>query len=217
MPRPGPEKTALIVVDMQNGYLHPRGSFARLFSAPPSRPQAAPAGSTPIDLTLLRRSIPGCKRLVDAARGASVPIIYLTYVYRPDYRDGGVLINEINPALRSVGYVADGSWDAEIIEELAPRPEDFVIKKPRYSGFYATALEATLRSLGIETLVICGVTTHFCVECTARDAHMRDYRVFIAADATDEVIEAWKDVALASFSAGFGWVLTTEQIVQSWQ
>ena len=200
--------TALIVVDMQNAYLHPDGSFARLFS------KSSPG--VPIDLALLRRSIAGCARLIDSARSAGVPIVYLTYVYRADYKDGGVLIDEINPALRSVGYVADGTWDAEIVDELKPRPGDFIVKKPRYSGFYATQLESVLRSLRVENLVMCGVTTHFCVECTARDAHMRDYRVFIAADTTDEVNEAWKEMALASFGAGFGWVVTVDEVVRAW-
>ena len=215
--------TALIVVDMQNAYLHPEGSFARLW------PEAAnqdvgqiEAVNDPIaagkqfDLTLLRRAIPGCGRLIAAAREADVPVIYLTYVYREDYRDGGVLIQEINPDFKSVGYVADGTWDAEIFDELKPESGDIVVKKSRYSGFHATRLETVLRSLRAETLVMCGVTTHFCVECTARDAHMRDYRVFIASDATDEVNEVWKRTALASFAYGFGWVVEVDDIARAW-
>src|SRR5215475_14353421 len=135
---------ALIVVDMQNAYLHPEGSFARLYPHLDGR-------SSEIDLRLLRRSIPGCKRLIEGARQAGVPVVYLTYVYRADYKDGGVLIDEINPALKSVGYVAEGSWDAEVIDELRPQDGDFVVKKPRYSGFYATPLEALLRSLRVDT------------------------------------------------------------------
>jgi ureidoacrylate peracid hydrolase len=206
------DRTALIVVDMQNAYLSPQGSFSRLWAAngkADSRHQ--------MDVGVLRRSIPGCKRLIESARKASVPVVYLAYVYRPDYQDGGVLIREINPALRDVGYVADGTWDAEIINELKPQQSDFVIKKARYSGFHATTLETVLRSLHIEALVMCGVTTHFCVECTGRDAHMRDYRVVIASDATEEVNEAWKQMALASFRAGFGWVSTVSDIVDCWE
>jgi ureidoacrylate peracid hydrolase len=210
--------TALIVVDMQNGYLHPQGSFARLLS--PIN-QASPANDetsewSRVDISLLRGAIPGCVKLVAAARRANVPIIFLKYVYRPDYKDGGVLIQEINPALKTVQYVADGSWDAEIIDQLTPHDDDFVIKKSRYSGFHATRLETVLRSLQARSLVICGVTTHFCVECTARDAHMRDYRVFIARDATDEANPRWKEMALASFQIGFGWVLNVDEIARAW-
>jgi ureidoacrylate peracid hydrolase len=219
----GRDRAALIVVDMQNAYLHPKGSFARLWPEANNRevraidPVNDPiAAGKQFDLALLRRAIPGCKRLIDGARRAGIPIIYLTYVYRPDYKDGGVLIHEINPAFRDVGYVADGTWDAEIVDELKPQEGDFIVRKSRYSGFHATRLETVLRSLHVETLVMCGVTTHFCVECTARDAHMRDYRVFIARDATDEVNEIWKNTALASFGYGFGWVLTVADVVGAW-
>ena len=194
---------------MQNGYLHPDGSFAKLW------PHFEGGGG--LELARLRRAIPGCIRLVDEARRAKIPVIYLTYVYRPDYRDGGVLIDEINPALRGVGYVADGTFDAEIIAELTPRAEDFIVKKSRYSGFHATQLDTVLTSLRATDLVICGVTTHFCVECTARDAHMRDYRAVIASDATDEVSETWKETALASFAIGFGWVQSVDEVVAGWK
>jgi nicotinamidase-related amidase len=91
------------------------------------------------------------------------------------------------------------------VEELKPEPQDIVVDKSRYSGFHNTRLESVLRGLRSESLVVCGITTHFCVECTARDAHMRDYRVVIASDATDEVNEIWKRTALTSFARGFGW------------
>ena len=217
------ERAALIVVDMQNAYLHPNGSFARLW------PEAASenAGSIDVlndpvaagkqfDLTLLRHAIPGCARLIGAARKAGVPVIYLTYVYRADYRDGGVLIQDINPALKDVGYVAEGTWDAEVVDELRPEPGDIVVEKSRYSGFHGSRLEPVLRSLGAETLVMCGVGTHHCVECTARDAHMRDYRVFITRDATGEANQTWKEASLAAFERGFGWVVDVADVVDAW-
>jgi len=218
--------SALIVVDMQNAYLHPEGSFARLW---PDAARKNPARLTGLDqtddpvetgrtfdLTLLRGAIPGCKRLIDGAHEAGVPVIYLTYVYRADYADGGVLIQDINPSLKDVRYVVDGSWDAAIIDELKPRDNDFVVKKSRYSGFHSTRLETVLRSLRAEKLVICGVTTHFCVECTARDAHMRDYRVWIPSDGTDEVNPVWKNTALTAFAYGFGWVNTVDDVLSAW-
>ena len=219
----GRDRSAAVIVDMQNAYLHPKGSFARLWpDAANQEVRAIDPVNDPLaagkqfDLALLRRAIPGCRRLIDAARKADVPIIYLTYVYRPDYKDGGVLIQEINPAFKEVQYVVDGTWDAEIVDELKPEPGDIIIKKSRYSGFHATRLETVLRSLHIDTLVIGGVGTHFCVECTARDAHMRDYRVFIASDATEETNEIWKQTSLASFGYGFGWVVTSDDVARAW-
>src|SRR5262245_45283246 len=140
--------SALIVVDMQNAYLHPEGSLARLWpdaaGKDPGRLTRLEQADDPVetgrhfDLTLLRNAIPGCKRLIDGARQAGVPIIYLTYVYRADYADGGVLIQDINPHFKDVHYVVDGSWDAAIIDELTPRANEFIVKKSRYSGFHST-------------------------------------------------------------------------------
>lgn len=216
--------TALVVVDMQNGYLHEKGAFARLWPEANNR-EVKPvdpakdfaAASRQFDLALLRQAIPHCKRLIEAARRAGVPVIFVKYVYRKDYKDGGVLIRKVNPAFRDVGYVAEGTWDAEIIDELTPQPGDFIVNKARFSAFYATTLETVLRSLNVETLVVCGVTAHVCVESTARDGHMRDYQVVIASDASGEVNEIWKQTALASFSLAFGWVLPVDDIVAAWE
>ena len=114
------DNTALVVVDMQNAYLHPEGSFARLWGRMAER---GGESASQLDLRLLRRAIPGCAQLLAAARAAGVPVIYLTYVYRSDYRDGGVLIDEINPALKDVGYVAEGTWDAEMSMSSSRRRE----------------------------------------------------------------------------------------------
>ena len=102
----GSDQTALLVVDMQNGFCHPQGSFATLG----------------LDVSMCNAAIAGCRRLVDAAHAAAVPVIYTRYVYRADYRDGGVLVQEIMPALGSSGSLAAGSWDAELVELARPAP-----------------------------------------------------------------------------------------------
>lgn len=216
-------KTALIVVDMQNAYLSEKGSFARMWPEANNREvqPVDPAGGlqaamAQFDLALLRRCIPHCKRLIESARRAGVPVIFVKYEYRADYKDGGVLIQKISPSRRDVGYVVEGSWDAQIIDELTVTENDIVVKKARFGAFYATTLESVLRSLKIETLVVCGVTAQVCVGTTARDAAQRDYQVVIASDATEEVNALWKQTALDSFSAAFGWVHTVDEIAGAW-
>lgn len=196
----GPDRTALLVVDMQNGFCHPEGSFAKLG----------------LDVSLCTAAIAGCQRLVDAARAARVPVIYTRYVYRADYRDGGVLVHELMPALASTGSLAAGTWDAELVDELPATTDDFVIDKNRYSAFYGTGLEPVLTSLGVDNLVICGVTTNMCVETTARDASQRDYRVFVVSDATGELEKARHDAALVTLGFGFGAVVDTGAVVDAW-
>lgn len=192
--------TALVVIDMQNGFCDPKGSVA----------------SIGLDISMCQAAVSGCEALVSSARAAGVPVIFTRFVYRPDYADGGVVVKHLLPALAEVNSLAEGSWDADIIAELTPEPGDIVIDKNRYSAFYGTRLETYLTSMGIRQLVLCGVTTNMCVETTARDASARDYHTFIAADATGELEKHRHDVALQTIGFGFGAVATSEEIISSW-
>jgi ureidoacrylate peracid hydrolase len=198
---PNPSKSALIVVDMQNGFCFEGGSCDRI-GLPVAR--LAPA-------------IEPCARLVHAARAAGVPIIYTRYVYRADFSDGGMLANELMPALRECRALVAGSDDAEIVGELTPHDGDYVLDKNRPSSFYATPLETWLNGLGVEELVICGVTTNCCVESTVRDASQRDYRTFVVADATAEFDQERHDVALRSMGMLFAHVTDVASVEQAWR
>ncbi len=192
--------TALIVVDMQNAFCHLDGSIARIGH----------------NIEMLQAAIAGCQRLVETARVREVPIVFTRYVYRPDYRDGGLLVQELMPELAKAGSLKAGTWDAEVVDELMPQPGDFVIDKNRYSAFYSTGLEPVLTSLGINSLVICGVTTNMCVETTARDAMQRDYRTFIVRDATGELARERHEFALATLGFGFGRVVNVDDVTLAW-
>jgi nicotinamidase-related amidase len=194
------DRPALLVVDMQNGFCHERGSFAGLG----------------FDVSPLRAAIPGCRALVDGARAAGVPVIFTRFVYQPGYVDGGVVPNELLPAIKERGCLAAGSWDAEIVDELVRGPDDVVIDKSRYSSFYGTRLEPVLNSLGTASLVICGVTTNMCVETTARDASQRDYRTFVVEDATGELDPDRHRHALEALAFGFGWVVPAADVLAAW-
>ena len=194
------ERTALIVVDMQNGFCDPAGS-------------AAKAG---FDIAMCRAAIEPCKRLVESARQSGVPVIFTRLVYRADYRDGGVIIDEILPALVEARCCAAGTPDAELIPEFVPEPDDYVVDKNRYSAFYGTPLESILTSLDIRHVVICGVTTNICVETTARDAAQRDYRTIVVGDATGEIAPERHDWALQTLGTRFGWVVDHEEVLKAW-
>jgi ureidoacrylate peracid hydrolase len=191
---------ALVVVDMQNGFCHPEGSFAKLG----------------LDVSGLTAAIDGCVRLVDAAHEHGVPVMFTRYVYRSDYRDGGVLIQELMPALRDVRSLEANTWDAELVDELKPKADDFVLDKNRYSAFYGTGLEPILTSLRVDALVVCGVTTNMCVETTARDAMQRDYRTFVVGDATGELDPQRHEMALATLGFGFGRIVSVEDVLRAW-
>jgi ureidoacrylate peracid hydrolase len=194
------ERTALVVIDMQNGFLDPQGSMARI--------------GMPHDA--LVPAIAGCERLVQSARAAGVPVIYTRYVYQPGYVDGGLLPNELVPQMVEAESLINGTWDAEIVPSLTPAEGEVVIDKSRPSSFYGTQLEPVLTSQDIRSLVLCGVTTNICVETTARDAGQRDYRVHVVSDACAEYDQTRHEVALGTMGFAFGWLTTTDEVVGTW-
>ncbi|HSN70764.1 MAG TPA: isochorismatase family cysteine hydrolase [Steroidobacteraceae bacterium] len=198
---PGKERAALVVVDMQNGFLREGGSCDRIG----------------LPVTRLAAAIEPCVKLVAAARSAGVPVIFTRYVYRADFRDGGLLVEEIMPALRECNALVAGSDDAELVDELRPREGEYVLDKNRPSSFYATPLETWLNGLGVEELVVCGVTTNCCVETTVRDASQRDYRTFVVEDAVAEFDEERHAVALRSMGMLFAHPVRVDQVIAAWQ
>lgn len=194
------ERTALLVIDMQNGFLDEKGSMARI--------------GMPYDALVPARA--GCERLVAAARAAGVPVIFTRYVYQAGYADGGLLPNELVPQMMDAQALIHGTWDGEIVPSLAPAEGEVVIDKSRPSSFYATQLEPVLTSQDIRSLVLCGVTTNICVETTARDAGQRDYRVHVVADACAEYDQTRHEVALGTMGFAFGWLTDTDKVIAAW-
>jgi ureidoacrylate peracid hydrolase len=197
------KRVALLLVDMQNGFCKPDGSFAKM------------TAGRGLSIELCQKAVAGCQRLLEAARTVGVPVVFTRYVYHHDYVDGGVLLEKY-PEMKDIGSLAEGSWDAEIVEELAPHGSEFVIDKSRYSSFYGTRLEPILNGLGVDSLVVGGVTTNICVETTVRDASQRDYHVFVVSDATGELNQARHDNALEIMAYGFGWVVPSSDVLAAW-
>lgn len=197
---PSVDDTALLVVDMQNGFCHDDGAINRM-GLPAAR---------------LRDAIAPCARLVAAARGARVPVLFTRYVYRPDYADGGLLVDELMPDLKTHEALRAGSWDAQVIDALAPEAGEPVIDKNRPSAFFGTDLDATLKTLGARNLVVCGVTTNCCVETTVRDASQRDIRTFVVRDAVAEYDDDRHAVALKSMALLFAYVVGLDDVLAGW-
>lgn len=197
---PGTKHSALIVIDMQNGFCNKGGSCDRI--------------GLPVER--LAPAVEPCRRLVAAARRAGVPIIFTRYVYRADFRDGGLLVDELMPALREHNALVVGSEDAAIVSALTPLPGDYVLDKNRPSSFYGTPLESWLKGLGTEELVVCGVTTNCCVETTVRDASQRDIRTFVVEDATAEFDEERHTVALRSMGMLFAHTTKVADVEKAW-
>lgn len=197
----GREHTALMVVDMQNGFCHDDGSVNKV-GLPAARLQPA---------------IEPCARLIAAARLAGIPVIYTRYVYRADYTDGGVMVHELIPDLKNGRCLSAGTWDIQVLDELAPMDTDYIIDKNRPSAFFATGLEPILKGLAINDLAVCGVTTNCCVETTVRDASQRDYRTFVVQDAVAEYEDDRHAVALKSMGMLFAKLVSVDEVTSAWR
>lgn len=192
-------RATLLLVDLQRAFCSTDGSVAA------QGRDIAPC------ITAAKRAL----ALVPVARQAGVPVVWTRLCYRHDYADGGLLVHELRPALKSLGALRDGTPDAELMPEADVQSVDVVISKQRYSAFYATILEALLRARDIDTLMVAGVTTSMCVESTVRDAAQRDYRTFVVSDACGDFAPERHAASLATMAFGFAVPLTSAQAVQA--
>jgi nicotinamidase-related amidase len=197
---PTPGRTALLIVDMQNAFCRDDGSFAKLG----------------FDVSLLKAAIGPCRRLAAAAHQANVPVIFTRLRYAADYRDGGIAIRYMTPEFVEARCLAAGTWDIEIVDELEPSPGDHVVDKNRFSAFYAESFERLLGEAGIDSLVVCGVTTNCCVESTVRDAFQRNYKAFVVSDAVGELEPRRHELALQTMRFLFAEVVTIDDILNLW-
>jgi len=181
-------RAALLVVDMQNAFLHPKGAIYL--------PAAAPI-------------IPVVKRLAAAFRKANRPVFYTRHAGDPTGGNSGMMARWWENA-----SPLEGTFDAALFEGLAPTPGDVIVPKIRYSAFVATDLEPRLRQAGVVDLVLAGVMTNLCVETTARDAFMRDYRVAVVVDGCAAPTLAMHRAALLNLAYGFA-VVTTAAAVEA--
>jgi biuret amidohydrolase len=157
-----PARTAMIVVDMQN-------DFVAEGAALQSKQALAMADE-------LAQTLAFC-------RDNGIRVIYTAHVHREDGSDMG-LYDDLYPPIDQRAALVDGTPGSEIFPALTPAPGEHVIKKHRYSGFFATDLDLILREWGIDSVVISGTTTENCCHATARDAMFHNYKVAFLSDAT---------------------------------
>jgi ureidoacrylate peracid hydrolase len=161
-----PRHTALLIVDLQNDFLHPDGAYAR-GGAVSAAAAALPEKVGPV---------------ADALRAAGGCIVSSHFTLWPG-PDNLPLISphlaKLRPFLRQ-GDFARGGWGHALVDTLGSA--DFSVDKVAYSAFYMTQLEWVLRKRGVESLMICGIVTNGGVASSARDAHVRDFHVTVLED-----------------------------------
>jgi len=156
------EKTAMLVVDMQNDFVQEGAA---------------------IEVPRARAMVPCLNRLLEVCRVHKILVIYIHHVIRGGEIDAGRLADH-HETIRNNKALLAGTPNVEIYEGLRPHAGDLMVAKPRYSAFHGTDLEAILRSKGIDTLIISGTLTNVCCDSTTRDAFSRDYKVIFLSDGT---------------------------------
>ena len=183
-----PSDTAVIVVDMQNGFCHPDGGLY----AEPSEAAVDPVAA-----------------LVDRARDAGARIVYTRDVHPPEQFDDTHYYDEFD---RWGEHVVEGSWGAELVDSLDVRETDHVVDKHTYDAFYQTDLEGYLDARGVDDLLICGTLANVCVLHTAGSAGLRDYRPVVVEDALGYITADHREYAVDHADWLFGETTTREAV-----
>jgi len=203
------KKSAIVVVDMQNAFAS-KGGMLDI------------AG---LDITDASRVIRVIRSVIDAARKNGVAIVYLRMAYKPDLSDSGgrnspnfhkelaMTLMCSRPELKAK-LLTEGTWDAEIVDDLAPQPGDLIITKTRYSGFVGTPLDSQLRMRSIQYLFFAGIATNVCVESSLRDAYFHDYWPILLRDATIPAgSPAAHDATVFNVESFFGWTTSSQDLL----
>ena len=209
---------AIIVIDMQNDFGAKGGMFDR-------------AG---IDISSIQKVVSPVANILTAARARGIQIIYLKMAFKQDLSDLGSVdfptrmkrakrlhIGDtiVAPDGTKGRILVQDTWNTEILTELKPQPEDIIISKNRFNGFYQTSLDSILRSLGKKYLVLTGCTTSICVESTARDASFRGFMPIVLEDCTAEPIgnklpRTNHEASLLIIQTSFGLVSSSNEFIK---
>ncbi len=198
-------RAALVVVDMQ----YATGSRAHGLGA---MRNAAEKGSY-LDYRFTRIEtvvIPAVQALLSASRRVAMPVIYL--VLGSDRADCGDLVPHLRAFTAAVGNRV-GSPVHRILDEITPRAADTILRKTTVGGFASTDIGEVLRRQERDQIVICGISTSYCVDQTAREAADRGFRVLVVEDAVAENEQSWHDQSLFLFERAFGRVSTSAKVI----
>jgi len=147
------------------------------------------------------------REAIETCRRAAIPILFTQHGHSDRARDGGMLARWWDQ------LIMEGTEDWKFLPEISVESHDIVLPKKRYSAFMDTDLDKALRSRGIQDVIISGVMTNLCCETTARDAFMRDYRVFFLIDGTATASVELHVASVKNLGYGFAYLLTCHELV----
>jgi ureidoacrylate peracid hydrolase len=190
-----PARTALLVVDMQNGFLMPGVAHALCENA--------------------QEIVPNINRLARAARAAGATVVWIQAVYREETLTSWSVSYEMAGEVgtqRRINSLTRGNKGWELWPELEARADDLYVEKTRFSAFIqgSSNIEEVLRGRGIDTVLVTGTVTNVCCESTARDAMMRNFRSIMITDGNASFTDEEHNAALTSFYLVFGDIMSTD-------
>jgi nicotinamidase-related amidase len=195
-----PPRTALLVIDIQTDFAAPDGAMAR---------QGA-------DMAAIYPAVAKAGALAAAARAAHVPLVFSRVVTAPHLETAVEREAKARRGDHGPGICVEGSPGAAFLAPL-PEDDDLVITKHRYSLFAGNRLGEDLKARGIDTLVLCGLTTECCVASTAWDAFERDFHVVVAADAVAAYQPALHQTTLAALALNGAMLAQAEALRVAWK
>jgi nicotinamidase-related amidase len=197
-----PERTAVLVIDMQVDFASPDGALGAF-----------------IDMSVVEPALAAAEKLVADARAAGVPVVFVGLATTPETdsaawnermrRRGGD--PDVDAALCRAGQAGSEFY------RPTPLSGELVVPKTRYSGFVGTDLDIQLTKMGVDTLVVAGLTTECCVDSTVRDAFDLDYHVFVAADACAAYEADIHEASLKVMALNSAILTDTAAIADAWK
>ena len=195
-----PKSTAVLIVDLQNDFLHPDGAYGR-------------SGTTNPDIAALPEKILPLLKIVRAAGGW---VVSTQFTLVPG-RDGEPFISTHLKKLRpflTKGDFTPSSWGHSLVDSL--QPADITVEKVAYSAFYQSRMEFALSRARVKTLMVCGIVTNGGVASTVRDAHVRDFQTITLSDGCAAFSPATHNVAIQSL-ATVGEVITIAEAIRRFE
>ncbi len=193
-----PEHTALIIIDVQNDFCA-RGGFLSDLGR---------------DMSMVQAMVPRLDSFISRARDAGAMIVFVRALTDDPYLSPE-WAQKWTKSPSGKGLCLKGAWGTELYL-LQPQAGDVVITKHRYSAFKGTDLDLVLRSKGIKTLLMSGVSTNVCVESTARDGHQMDYYIVFLEDCVANTDRQAHENTLENIRRYFGEVCSSADVLAAW-
>jgi nicotinamidase-related amidase len=199
-----PERTVIVVIDMQNDFCTPGGHYDRCGR----------------NISYADRIAPHIAGLILKARELNVPVIYVqnTGTTEGAYFAPATVAHYLKrwKDESKICFTIDKTWGHEVIQSLKPKEKDLMVKKHRPSAFTGTDLDQIIRSSGRETIIITGVVTEGCIESTAREGWLRDYYIVIAEDCIGSSKPDLHEAQLKLMKEIYHFVVSSAEILFVW-